>query len=268
MMQPIDETLPDLTEFRKTTKTFLGKTKPVYRYGDVGPGVILMHEIPGLSKEVLRLAKMIAHSGFRMALPSLFGRDGGTFNKIDDAEELLRLCVNAEFSVFAADGSSPVIDWLRELCIDFATETGGNVGAIGLCISGGFALSLTVGTNGRVRAPVMGEPALPFALPFTNNTKAVHLTGVERTEIGAGGPDVMALRFTNDALCQAGRFDSYETLLGKTRFKRIEITSPDVANQIDGHAHSVLTNDFVNLARNPTLQALHGVVAFLKTNLA
>ena len=227
-----------------------------------------MHEIPGLSTQVLRLAKVIAQSGFRMALRILFERDGGTFNKIDSAEELVRMCVNAELLVFAGNGSRPVIDWLRELCIDFATETVGNVGAIGLCISGGFALSLTVGTNGRVRAPIMSDSALPFALPFTDNTAAMHLTAAERTEISAAGPDVMGLRFSNDALCQRAHFDSYETLLGNTRFKRIEITSPAAPNRIGAHSHSALTNDFVNLAQSPTLKALGGVIAYSKANLA
>ena len=143
---------PGLAEFERTERTFLTKQRPVYRIGSTGPGVVLMHEIPGLTPDVPRLAKLISQSGFRVALPSLFGVDGCAPTGLIDDEELIRMCVSAQFSVFRANRSSPIVEWLRELCRDLAQETGGPVGAIGLCITGGFALSLVVDTSGMVRA--------------------------------------------------------------------------------------------------------------------
>lgn len=175
--------------------------------------------------------------------------------------------MSAEFAVFAADGSSPVVDWIRLLCADLARETGGDVGAIGLCITGGFTLSLTVGTNGKVTAPVMSEPSLPFALPFTHNDAALHLTCEEQEEIRANGSDVMGLRFTGDALCKKARFDAYEALLGTPRFKRIELTSPDPTNDIGPFAYSVFTKDLVNAPNNPTVLKLAEVLDFLDARL-
>jgi dienelactone hydrolase len=266
-MTLVPDVLPSLADFRKTMKTYLAKTKAVYRIGESGPGVVLMHEIPGLTTRVLRFGKVLAEQGFRVAMPSLFGQDGGTSGAIQDGATLLQMCVSAEFNVFAADGSSPVVDWLRKLCVDLAGETGAPVGAVGLCITGGFALSLTVGTNGLVRAPVMSEPSLPFPIPLSGNSSAIHLSDVERATIAAHGPATMGLRFTGDPLCTRARFDSYESLLEK-RFIRIELESPDEPNGIRSGAHSVLTNDLVNIAGNPTLVALDRVIAFLRTNLS
>ena len=259
-----------LDEFVPSSKTYHGKTKIVYRRGDAGPGVVLMHEIPGITPKLLGLGKLIAGAGYRVALPSLFGVDGKPPDPGYMAAEFGSMCVSAEFNGWAAHASSPVVDWLRALCKDLAAETHGPIGAIGLCITGGFALSLTVGTDGAVRAPVLSEPSLPFAVPGFAPAAAVHLTPEEQREIAAAHePPVLGLRFTNDVLCTRARFDTYERLLGKQRFvERIEITSPDPAWQIPWYAHSVLTaHNELDPPEHPTRIAFDRVMAFLDRNL-
>jgi dienelactone hydrolase len=245
---------------------FISETKPVYRIGENGPGVVLMHEIPGMTPEVLRLGKLLAQQGFRVALPSLFGTDGRDAGNLLDADMLMRMCVNAQFDVFAANGSSPIIDWIRELCKDLARETGGPVGAIGLCITGGFALSLTIGTDGLVLAPVMSEPSLPFPMPFTNNGAAMHLLPEEQQLIRAKRPRCVALRFASDRLCQQQRFDAYQTLLGDG-LVRIEIPSPDSRHTIGPDAHAVLTNELSDASGHPTWSGFERVLVFLHGQL-
>jgi dienelactone hydrolase len=257
---------PDLGEFTSSKKTFLGVTRTVYRMGDAGPGVVLMHEIPGMTPNVLRLSKLLAMRGFRVALPSLFGKDGGTPSTLLDGEMLVKMCVNAEFAVFAANGSSPVIDWLRELCKDFAADTKGSIGVIGLCITGGFALSLTVDVDGVVKAPIMSEPSLPFPLPLTNNAAAMHLSADEVSTIRPSVTPCLALRFTNDYICRRERFDSYQSLLGG-RLVRIEILSPDPAHGIGTHAHAVLTEELRDTPNHPTWAAFERVIDFLSAQL-
>jgi dienelactone hydrolase len=257
---------PELSEFGSSKKTFLGATRAVYRIGDAGPGVILIHEIPGMTPNVLRLAKLLSLQGFRVALPSLFGKDGGMPSDLLDGEMLLKMCVNAEFAVFAANGSSPVIDWLRELCKDFSRDTNGSIGVIGLCITGGFALSLTVDVNGVVKAPIMSEPSLPFPLPLTKNGAAMHLSDTEEKLIRADVTPCVALRFTNDYICRRERFDSYQSLLGG-RLVRIEILSPDPAHEIGAHAHAVLTEELRDGPNHPTWSAFERVIGFLSTQL-
>ena len=50
-------------------------TRPVYRKGS-GPGVIVIHEMPGLHPEVIRFADRVADAGMTVYLPSLFGEPG------------------------------------------------------------------------------------------------------------------------------------------------------------------------------------------------
>jgi dienelactone hydrolase len=258
--------LPRLSDFTVADMTFLGRTRKVYRTGTSGPGIVLMHEIPGMTPEVLRLGKLLSDEGFRVALPSLFGTDGEPGTPLLDAAQIVRMCVNAEFAVFAANDSSPIVDLLRELCKAIAGETHGNVGAVGLCITGGFALSLTIGTNGVVQPPVMSEPSLPFPVPFTRNSAAMHLTQQEQSEIKRTRPQCVALRFTGDTLCRGVRFDAYETLLNDS-LVRIEIPSPDATHGIGAHAHSVLTQELSCAADHRTWIAYQRVVAFLKQQL-
>jgi dienelactone hydrolase len=258
--------LPKLSDFTASEMNLLGKSRKVYRTGTTGPGIVLMHEIPGMTPEVLRLGKLLGDEGFRVALPSLFGTDGEPPSHLLEAAQIVRMCVNAEFAVFAANGSSPIVDWLRALCKALATETNSKIGAVGLCITGGFALSLVIGTDGVVQAPVMSEPSLPFPVPFTQNNGALHLTPEEQRDLGKTRSPCMALRFTNDSLCQEHRFDAYQALLGES-LVRIEIPSPDAAHGIDSHAHSVLTQELVDAPDHPTWIAYQGVVAFLKQQL-
>lgn len=241
---------PPLSEFQSAELTFQGRTCTVRYLGGEGPGVVLMHEIPGMTPNVLRLAKLLALRGFRVALPSLFGTDGRAPSERLDAEMLLRMCVDAEFKVFAANGSSPIVDWLREFCKAWARDTGGNIAAVGLCITGGFALSLTVDANGKVQAAVMSEPSLSFPFPFTQNASALHLSVAEVEAIRAKPSPCMALRFTNDYRCKRERFDAYQSLLSD-KLIRIEIPSPDAVHQISADAHSVLTEELSDAQGHP-----------------
>lgn len=260
-----------LSDFTQEQRTFSGETRHVYYRRNGGKGVVVMHEIPGVTPAVVAFAERLVAKGFSVALPSLFGTDGAASSPLLEAETIAKVCVSREFAVFAANGSSPIVDWLRALCVDFHKECGGSgIGVVGLCITGGFALSLTVGTGGVVRAPVMSEPSLPFALPLTHNDAAMHLTPAEQQVIAAQTePPVMALRFTGDWICPRARFDSYQTLLGARLppANRIEIPSPDPANNIPAHAHSVLTVHFQDVPGHPTMKAFDAVIAFINAQL-
>ena len=84
-----------------------GIRHPVFCQGQ-GPGVILMHELPGLSCPCIRLADRIARHGFRVYMPLFFGKPGehALF------KNTVRVCVSREFHVFATRRSSPVSECL------------------------------------------------------------------------------------------------------------------------------------------------------------
>jgi dienelactone hydrolase len=50
---------------------------------------------------------------------------------------------SAEFSMFAVGRTSPVATWLRSLARELHAQLGGpGVGAVGMCLTGGFALAM------------------------------------------------------------------------------------------------------------------------------
>jgi dienelactone hydrolase len=94
-------------------------------------------------------------------LPSLFGEPGrpASYPYVLGSIATV-LCVRREFALWSANRSSPIIDWLRALARRAHKECGGwGVGAIGLCLTGGFAIAMM--TEPKVIAPALAEPSLP-----------------------------------------------------------------------------------------------------------
>src|SRR5215472_16615913 len=92
-------------------------------------------------------------------------------------------CVSKNFSNWALNQTSPVIDWLRALARDLHEKCGGpGVGAIGMCFTGGFALAMAVDDD--MRAPVLSQPSLP--MPLGKERKRA-LDAVHRRPCGTEG---------------------------------------------------------------------------------
>ena len=109
-----------------------GARRSVYRRGS-GPGIVVIHEIPGITPEVARFARWVADDGFTVFVPHLFGTPGRPFSGAYVASQMARACVSREFSVLARGASSPITDWLRALCRHAHGACGGpGVGAIGM----------------------------------------------------------------------------------------------------------------------------------------
>ena len=248
--------------------THAGVTRPVFRAGH-GPGIVVMHEIPGIYSAVAEFAERLVEEGFRVALPELFGQTGRPFSGGYAAGELLRACVRREFAVLAADRSSPVTDWLRALCRDLHGECGGlGVGAIGMCLTGNFGLSLML--EPAVIAPVLAQPSLPFPLG-RRRRRGLHVSdeelGVIRQRVCEEGQKVLGLRFTEDRLVPSDRFARLREELG-SGFESIEIdSSPGNKDGLSASAHSVVTKDLVDEAGHPTRVALDRVISFFRERL-
>src|SRR6185436_9331948 len=149
-----DPTRPDpLDDFDRRALTFLGRTKDVFVAGH-GPAVIVMSEMPGIYPLVARFARWVRDAGFTVWMPHLFGVDGKPVSLGYGLSSMIRGCISREFRAFAANASSPVIDWLRALAAHAHPLCGGKgVGAIGMCFTGNFALSLML--EPAVVAPVL-----------------------------------------------------------------------------------------------------------------
>jgi dienelactone hydrolase len=216
-------TMPEVPGFDRVTFTHEGRSHPVYRAGG-GPAVIVIHEIPGIHPGMLTFAQRLLQAGYTVYLPSLFGRPGQPASTGAVLRSILRVCVTREFAILA-DRTSPVVTWLRALAATAHSECGGpGVGAIGMCLTGGFALAMAV--DPAVLAPVVSQPGLPA--PLTARKRAAvgldpaDLAQVKaRTERGLG---VLGLRFSADRGCPAERFQRLRRELGEA-FEAIEVDS-------------------------------------------
>jgi dienelactone hydrolase len=207
-----------------------GVTHPTYRRGD-GPGVVIVHELPGLTPEVIAFADEVVDAGFTVVLPHLFGTPGASMNLGSMVTTVPRVCVNREFNKLAVGKTSPVATWLRALARDLHRELGGvGVGALGMCFTGGFALAMMV--DPAVAAPVVAQPSLPFPIGKARaddlNLSPADLAAVQAR--AADGCAVLGLRFAHD-LATGTRFDRLDRELGSA-FRRIEL---------EGKGHSTLT---------------------------
>ena len=134
-------TLPGWTTFSFTHD---GLTRDVYRRG-TGPGVLVMHEIPGIPPRVEAFARRVADEVYTVFMPDLFGEVGKPLAPGYVMGQMARACIRSEFAVLASRGSSQVTRMLRALCLRLHEEAGGpGVGAVGMCITGNFALALMV----------------------------------------------------------------------------------------------------------------------------
>ncbi|HYL98467.1 MAG TPA: dienelactone hydrolase family protein [Blastocatellia bacterium] len=243
------------------------KTRTVFRRGH-GPAVVIMHEIPGITPEVAGFGRRVADSGFTAFLPWMFGTPGKPLSTPYALGQMLRACISSEFYCLSERRSSPITDWLRALARHVHAECGGpGVGAIGMCLTGGFALSMMI--DETIMAPVLSQPSCPF--PITASRRgAIAISDEElakvRERVRAGCP-VLGLRFTGDPVCPPERFETLRRELGDG-FEGIEIdSSPGNKFGIKPKAHSVLTVDFVDREGHPTKDALDRVLQFFKDRL-
>lgn len=256
-----------LAEFETFRFSHDGVSRDVYRRGS-GPAVVIMHEVPGITPEVERFASRVAEAGFTAFLPHLFGTPGKPFSTPYALAQIAHCCVSREFAVLAEHRSSPIVDWLRPLCREAHAQCGGpGVGAVGMCITGNFALALMV--DETVLAPVLSQPSLPFPLTGPKR-RALHLSegdlAVVRERARKGCP-VLGLRFTADRMAPGERFARLREELGDA-FEAIEIDSgPRNPHGIKRSAHSVLTLDLVDREGHPTREALERVLGLFRQRL-
>jgi dienelactone hydrolase len=264
-------TLDDaITDFSRRSVEVAGVRKVVYVAGS-GAAVVLMPEMPGISPDVLRLARWVRDAGFTVYVPSLFGRDGA-YPTTDEGERIVRrACVSAEFRAFAGGGTSPITAWLRGLARRAHAECGGpGVGAIGLCFTANFALTMTL--EPAVIAPVVNHPSLPLDDPAgieigDDDARAV------RDRIARDGLTVLAYRFDTDRWCTGERFAAYRDLLGDAFDGRVLPGSaantdvPPFFQDTVSSPHSVVTAHLVDEDGHATVRARDEILAFLTARL-
>ena len=239
-------------------------TRTVYRQG-AGPGVIVIHEIPGLHPLVIRFSDRVAAAGMTVFLPSLFGAPGKPVSMVYALGTMLKtICIAREFNVWANDRSSPIVDWLRALARRVHADCGGRgVGAVGMCFTGGYALAMM--TEPAVVAPVLSQPSNPiFGRGKQNKTDASPAEiACAKARMEQEDLSMIGLRFFKDKFVPDGRFDLYRREFGP-RFEAIEIDPKHAKPAPGGMAHSVLTLNLKDGLGEPTKLAEERVIAFFR----
>ncbi|MEX3010971.1 dienelactone hydrolase family protein [Hoeflea sp. TYP-13] len=268
-MQALNRDDP-LGDFEARKITLNDATRTVHVSGR-GPAVIVMAEMPGISPHVARFARWVRDAGFTVFMPSLFGRDGAVATAEEGAKVFQKACISTEFRAFAGNGSSPVTLWLRALARYAHDECGGpGTGAIGMCFTGNFALSMMMEPS--MLAPVLSQPSLPLDAPAAIESSAEELAAV-RERLERDDLTVLAYRFKGDKFCQAQRFAAYAEALGD-RFEGKVLAdtaaNTDVPPFFERHVttpHSVVTVHLIDEEGQPTLAARDEIIGFFSRRL-
>jgi dienelactone hydrolase len=295
----------ELHDFVCADFTFGGVTRPVWwsepsgSSGPVGPGgprpcgadgagagrpdsaVLVCHELPGPSPAFLGFIRHLRDAGFQVAMPHLLGELGRAPDAAHMARGVAHVCLARTFHLLARDAESPIASWLRALATAMAGRFGvARVGAVGMCLTGNFALGLLL--NPVVSRAVACQPSLPLTISPAH-AAALHLAPADVSRIGARLADpadpaaAMALRFEGDPLCPAPRFEALRrtfpdglTLLElpPERRRAPHPARPGALRPPRPFAHATLTLDLDPTPGSPTFEARARVVAFLREGLA
>ena len=211
-----------------------GFTHDTYRRGS-GPGVIVIHEVPGITPAVIDFGNDVVERGFTVVMPDLVGTPGRPPSAPYIASSLVKVCISKEITAWALDRTTPVTSWLRALARALHAEVGGSgVGAVGMCFSGGFALGMMV--DDIMLAPVLSQPSFPMARGSGAARGNLGLSPDDEAEVirrADEGCQVLGLRFAGDRLVGT-RFDTLRDRLGDA-FIAVELPSSSPRD------HSVLT---------------------------
>lgn len=187
---------------------------PVYYAGDhKDPPVLLLPEIAGFSPGLRLFAERLIDARFRAFVPWLFG-PLGTRAPLRNG---IRLCVSREFANLRGGVSSPITTWLRALTAHISKHSGGTqIGAIGMCLTGAFAIPLVIDPN--VVAAVAAQPAVPlsplfmaFGIGRERQLSQLNVSDSEiaqaRARLEAGQAHLLSVRCRSDRICPPAKID-------------------------------------------------------------
>jgi dienelactone hydrolase len=217
---------------------------PTLQIGNTGPGVVVLHELPGLTKDDLALARALSYQGFRAYVPILFGKP--------EQDNLLvgfrQACGGKDpFNCSDLSARSPILNKLAPLCDGVARRSTPTIGAIGMCLSGILPLALFPNS---VDAAVVCQPTTPFS------TLSRRPNDQQAPDLGLGSADLanalkstvpfLLVHYVGDELCPPERVREIRKKF-TTRVATIDLT---------GDHHSSLADDFDKVAFEDVLTYL------------
>jgi len=249
----------------------------VYYAGDhEAPPLLLMPEIAGFSPGLRMFAERLIEARFRVYIPWLFG----PFGKRTPVRNGIRLCVSREFAYLRAGVSSPVTTWLRALTAHISEHSGGaRVGAIGMCLTGAFAIPLII--DPRVVAAVAAQPAAPLSLLFAafgiereRRSGQLNVSDREiaaaRARLDAGEAHLLAIRCRPDRICPRAKIKRLQREFPVGLEVR-EYVGVDERNCLGERPHATFTKEYRIAPNAPaehySRRAFSDLVAFFDRHL-
>ena len=266
-MFPAVENQPSLLGFRQERREVRIQRETrleLYVKGEAGPPLILLHELPGLSQQTFALGEYFFQKGFRVVMPLLFGTAG----KANMLRASLQICLQRELREICLGRDGVITQQIRELAqqelIRYRRQVpeAPGVAVVGMCFTGSMALALLLRDGGPspVAAPVMAQPSSGYS--------ARALQAVRDGKIQ--GP-VLALRFTKDWICAAGKLGRLEAAFAACPAQNSGL----IIHELEGCGHSTLVYQYDSKRKRRDLRspdrrpidAREAVTSFLRRQL-
>ncbi|MEO1262880.1 MAG: dienelactone hydrolase family protein [Bacteroidota bacterium] len=231
-------------------------THMVYTLGNSKKIVILMQELPGINQPALALADRLVAKGFTVVIPHLFGRRGEN-DPVRNSHEVF--CMKKEFYLFARNESSPIVDFLAQLCqaIKEKHQVKG-VAVIGMCLTGNFAITLMA--SEAVLAGFASQPSMPIF-----GQRALHMSQGEiekvKEKLDRVGP-MHCGRFKRDFICRNRKFKSIKKTFNTENKERI------TCHTLKGFGHSILGKGYKEQDDHPTKQLFNTITKYFEEQLS
>jgi dienelactone hydrolase len=243
-----------------------------YYVGGEGAPLILLHELPGLSRQTFALGDYFVQRGFRVSLPLLFGRAGDYL----PLRGIAKICLRQELRELWLGNDTTITDWIRELAaheLSLYKKThphASRVGVIGMCYTGSMVLALMLekkqdkkdkGAISPLVTPVLAQPSSCYPRDALNQI----------SEQGSRGP-ALALRFEKDWICCKSQLSRLEQAFAACAARDPSQTLTVV--ELEGKGHSTLVYDYEqdnpfrrDLRSGQLLDARDVVLQFLRNQM-
>jgi dienelactone hydrolase len=272
--QPTGPPLEGYVQFRFAAGEF---SHTVYYGGERSdPPLLLMPELAGFSPGLLQFAARLKDARFQVYVPWIFG----PFGQRTPLRNAMRLCISREFANLRAGISAPVTTWLRALAAHISQQNGGGrVGAIGMCLTGAFAIPLII--DPQVVAAVAAQPSVPFSALFTvfgaRHGTSLHQLNVSDSDIAAardrltsGDARLLAVRNRADRVCPREKLERLQQEF-PVGLEVQEYGEVDSRNSLGERPHATFTKEYRVAANpadeHPSRRAFADLVAFFERNL-
>lgn len=222
------------------------------------PPLILLHQLPGLSKKTLDYAQTLT-TKFSVYVPLLFGE----LNMDNFVYGSYFYLTNSEWQ---PRENRPIYEWARLLSIDISDKhPGKKMGVIGMCLTGAMPLALL--ENKHINSIVVSQPTLPIISITQYSKSSLYLSDLEyhfaKQRAHSGEVKILGLRFENDGLAKREKLKTLKTDFSDA-YIDLEICQCEYEKyNIAQSAHSVLIDDWdkeqasghpVNIRRQQVMQ--------------